>query len=198
MYSQMLGDNMKRIIILLTICLLLVGCKAEYKIEIKDDTIYDTIKIYEESDRVNNASKDNAEEVEQELIDWERGYEDYSKELYTEDIYTGYKYKNTYTFDEYSILSQLSKCYNSLRVDNSNIIRIKSSKEFLCADYYDNVDELNIIIKTEYQIISSNADIKEEGKHIWHIRKNNYQNKPINIEIKKEKENNNTTRTKKK
>ena len=30
-------------------------------------------------------------------------------------IWLAHKYKNTYTFDEYSILSQLSKCYNSLR-----------------------------------------------------------------------------------
>ncbi len=188
MQSKMLGENMKKTIILIITCLLLVGCKAEYKINITDEHIYDTIKIYEKSEIVNDASNDEVENVNEWFLDWERGYEDYLKELYSDGKNTGYKYTNDYTIDEYDYISQLSKCYDSLNIVNTDTISIKSSNEFLCGDYYEDVDEMKITIETDYKIIGSNADIKEGNKHTWIINRNNYTNKPININIKKEKQ----------
>ncbi len=183
MYRKMLGDNMKKII-LLTLILLLCSCSANYKIVIEDNKIYDEINITEKSTIVNSANQEQMDSFEEQLIDWERDYDYYTRELFTENDLTGYKYTYDFNFEQYDTLSQISKCYEDFKVTyNNNSFKINTSNDFLCGTYYDNIDKLEITITSQYKVLNSNADKKVDDKYIWIINGSNYRNKPINIEI---------------
>ena len=74
--------NTKRIFLLLITIILLTGCKAKYNIYIDDNKINDNIELYEDSTKVNNATKEQSENFDDLIIDWERGYDYYKRELY--------------------------------------------------------------------------------------------------------------------
>ena len=189
MYRKMLGDNMKKIILLL-LMLILCSCEAKYKIIIEDNKIYDEIYIVEKSNIVNNASQEQMDSFEDELLDWENAYDYYKRELFTENDLTGYKYTNDFTFEEYDAMSQLCKCYDDFKVENTNNkLKITTSNDFLCGTYYDNVDNMEITITSKYKVLNSNADKQDDDKYTWIINASNYKNKPINIEIDLNEEN---------
>ena len=175
----------RKILIISLLILFLVGCKAEYNINIDNNKIAEEILIYENSKIVNNLTDKESDEIGDIFLDWERGYDYYNRELYSKDDNTGYKYTSSFKYDEYDYLSQISKCYDEFKVSNNNTFKIETSKNFLCANYYDNIKELRINISSSYNTITSNADIKDKNKHTWIINKNNYTNKPIKFEISK-------------
>lgn len=187
-----------KIIIIIFLITILVGCKAEYNINIDNNNINEEILIYENSKIVNNLTDQESNELGDIILDWERGYDYYNRELYSKDNNTGYKYTASFKYDEYDYLSQISKCYDEFKVTNKNTFKIETSKNFLCADYYEGVKELKINISSSYNIVSSNADIKDNNKHTWIINKNNYTNKPIKFEISRVKQTKETTKYHKK
>ena len=178
---------MKKIILLIAITLL-TGCTTNYDINILEDKITDNIQIYTDNKTVKIASQEQTEKFYQELGNWERGYEYYKRELYTTDKITGYKYTYDFSYNEYDAMSQIRKCYNDFEfTHNENKIEIKTSEEFLCKNYYKNVNKISINITSEYEILNSNADIKTNDIHTWTITNTNYQNKPIKITLLKKK-----------
>lgn len=176
---------MKKIILLITI-ILLTGCTATYDINIKKDSVYDSIKIYTDNKIVKNATDDETMKFSEKLGEWERGYEYYKREIYTTDKITGYNYTYDFKYDEYDAMSQIRKCYEDFEFKyENNTITIKTSDEFLCRNYYRDVNKLELNITSEYKIINSNADTKSENIHTWNIDNTNYKNKPINITLSK-------------
>lgn len=176
---------MKKTILLIFIIFLLTGCNSKYNIHIDENKIYDNIEIYEDSGIIKNANKKQTDEFNDYLLDWERGYDFYKRELYATDKITGYRYTYDFTFEEYDAMTQLRKCYETFEFKNNNIISLNTSEEFLCGDYYPNVGQVEINITSKYEIIESNADKKNNNKHTWIINKKNYKNKPIVLKIDK-------------
>lgn len=177
---------MKKIIILLITTILLTGCNVTYDIKFTENNIKDSIKIYTNSKKVQTATENTITNFTDQLGNWERGYEYYKRELYTTDKITGYNYTYTFNYDEYDAMSQLRKCYKDFELNyEENTITLKTSNEFLCNNYYQEVNSLELNISSEYQIISSNADTKSNNIHTWKINKNNYKNKPIELTISK-------------
>ena len=178
---------MKKIITLIITILLLTGCTAKYDIFFDENNIQDTITITTNSSNVNNATKQTTDNFTQKIGEWENGHEYYKREIITTDKTTAYQY--TYSFNpvEYDAMSQIRKCYKDFNLTYKNNIELSTSKEFLCANYYQQVKEYTITISSKYEISSSNADKKEQNKHTWIINNKNYNNKPINIRINKEK-----------
>lgn len=178
---------MKKIITLIITILLLTGCTAKYDIFFDENNIQDTITITTNSSNVNNATKQTTNNFAQKIGEWENGHEYYKRKIITTDKTTAYQY--TYSFNpvEYDAMSQIRKCYKDFNLTYKNNIELSTSKEFLCANYYQQVKEYTITISSKYEISSSNADKKEQNKHTWIINNKNYNNKPINIRINKEK-----------
>lgn len=177
---------MKKIIFLLITSLLLTGCNATYNINISNDQIKDSIKIYTKNNNVQNATDTMINNFTNQLGNWERGYEYYKRELYATDKITGYNYTYNFNYNEYDAMSQIRKCYKDFKFKyENNTITIKTSNEFLCKNYYQEVNSLELNISSEYKIIKSNADIKKDNIHTWNINKTNYKNRPINITIEK-------------
>lgn len=180
---------MKKIILLLLI-IFLTGCQSTYEIKINKDNIEEDIKIYTENSLVKNASQSTIDAFVETLDDWENGYDYYKRELYTTDEYTGYEYTYTFTHEEFDAMSQLRKCYKDFEFNyNDNTISLNTSKDFLCGTYYNKVDNIEITIKTDYSIVSSNADKIDKNELTWIINKQNYKNKPISFKINTANEN---------
>ena len=179
---------MKKILLLIITTILLTGCKATYDITFEEEKIYDSIKVYTDSKNVNSASEDTLNDFLLKIGEWERGYDYYKRDLYTSDKITGYHYTYDFPYDQYDATSQIRKCYKDFEFTYEDTINLKTSNEFLCASYYKDVKNFEISITSKYQINSSNADQVSNNKHTWIINKNNYKNKPIIIEIDKNRE----------
>lgn len=178
---------MKKIISLILAILLLTGCSAKYDITFTDDKIKDEIRVYTDSDTVNNATQSTINSFSNKILEWERGHDHYTREVYTDNGITGYLYKYDFNYDEYDAMSQIRKCYEDFELTyNDSEIILKTSNKFLCQNYYKDVTDLTITINTDKVIISSNADEINGNTHTWKINKTNYNNKPLEIKINRQ------------
>ena len=183
----MSSTMLKKIVLLLPLLLLITGCGSTYEIEFtQNDTIKDTISIFEDNDKVERFTKKDEEDFLNKLLDFERGYEHYKRELYTTEDITGYKYTNDFTYEEYDAMSQLRKCYEDLTLKvTDDKIELKTKGEFLCATYHKEMPYMEITIKSDYKIEDSNANTQDSNTATWKITKNNYKNTPIEITLDK-------------
>lgn len=183
----MSSKMLKRLILFIPIILLLTGCGSKYEIEFtQDDTIKDTISIYEDNDIVKNTTQKKEDEITDQILEFERGYEHYKRELYATEEVTGYKYTYEFKYEEYDALSQLRKCYEdlTLNVTDEEIV-LETKGEFLCANYYKEMPYINISIKSDYEIKSTNGKKEDDNSASWKINKSNYKNSPIKITFDK-------------
>ena len=177
---------MKKTILIILLALILTGCDATYKVTIEEDKINDDIKIYTNSSDVSNANQQTIDKFNNQIMDWERGYEHYKREMYTTDTVTGYEYTYDFTYEEYDAMSELRKCYDEFNFTyNSKEVSLNTSNEFLCHTYYPDVKNLTITIKTDYKVLTSNADSSKGNEYTWVVNSNNYKNKPITLKIDK-------------
>lgn len=177
---------MKKIILLLITTILLTGCQSTYDIKFTDNKIEDTIKIYTNNSVVQSATTKQTQDFQNELGNWERGYEYYKRELYATEEITGYQYTYSFDYQEYDAMSQLRKCYEDFNFSyENNRVKLTTSNKFLCKTYYKDIDNLTLTITSDYKIINSNANTKSHNTHTWTINKDNYQNMPIEFEIDK-------------
>lgn len=183
----MSSTMLKKIVLLLPLLLLITGCGSTYEIEFtQDDTIKDTISIFEDNDKVERFTKKDEDDFLNKLLDFERGYEHYKRELYTTEDITGYKYTYDFTYEEYDAMSQLRKCYEDLTLKiTDGKIELKTKGEFLCATYHKEMPYMEITIKSDYKIEDSNANTQDSNTATWKITKNNYKNTPIEITLDK-------------
>lgn len=171
---------LRKIIFLGIVSIFLSGCTSKYEITLNEDSIEDNIYIMAPSEVINNLKEKEMDNINEYILDFERGYEYYKKELDTDTTNTWYKYNYDFKYEEYDAMSILSKCYDKLYVENENEITIGTSNEFLCKSYYP-MDEYQIIIKSDYKNISNNADEVVNNSYIWNIDSTNYKNKAISI-----------------
>ncbi len=178
---------MKKIFLLLITTILLTGCTATYDINITKDKIDDKIIIMTDSKNVDKANKNTTNTFTQKLGEWENGHDFYKRELITTKDKTGYEYTYSFNYDEYDAMSQIRKCYQDFNLTYENGIKLSTSNEFLCKNYYPQVKTYTINITSEYNITSSNADSVKDNVHTWIINSKNYKNKPIKLNINKNK-----------
>lgn len=178
---------LKKIILILPLAILLTGCGSKYEIEFtQDETIKDTISIFEDNDIVKKYTTKEEDELLNTLLEFERGYEHYKRELYATDEVTGYKYTYEFKYNEYDALSQLRKCYEDLTLNvTDDTIELNTKGEFLCASYYKEMPYIDITIKSEYIVDETNGKLNEDNSVTWRINKSNYKNTPINIKLDK-------------
>ena len=84
-------------------------------------------------------------------------------------------------------------CYNYITVMNSynkdeqrDELLISTSKNFLCFDNYDNLDNVTVKIHTKRSVYSNNADFVDKNTYIWNINETNKNNASIQMVINSE------------
>ena len=167
---------MKKILIILSCVFLLSGCSVEYNLEINRDVINENIMI----------GKFDASEVEDfEYLTPYAIINDQFQEFYKFD-YDDKILNLSYEYEEQNIeMSEaFNQCYDMSNFNDDNFYYILTSNEFKCLSYLDySVDEVKINIKSDYKIVSSNADYVENNVHTWIVDRSNYENKPIEIKF---------------
>ena len=156
---------MKKILLLIIACLFLSGCTANYEITIFDKT---TDTGWTVRDSFNS------------LLDSDEfGQENYNVKSLTNDERLGVEYtsKAASSIINSSILNQ---CYNNPKIENNDgIITINTGSNFECYEFYDNLESVRVVFKTNHKVISTNAEEVDGDKYIWNITKNG--NKQIEI-----------------
>lgn len=185
---------MKRIkfILIITCLLFLSGCTATYEINIKDNKITEKLRLIETNTTLFDKATDTGwtlRETFESLLnnDDEFSQANYKVKSLNSDNQLGVEYSaNNNSVINSSILNQ---CYiNPSVVEKDGIITIDTGNNFKCYEYYDNLETIKVVLKTNHEIISTNADEQDGNTYIWNITKDS--NKQIQVsyyekEIKK-------------
>lgn len=171
---------MKKLLLLLMI-ILLAGCSAKVEIKIDKDEIIETTKIY--NTKVNVYDGNNIkQDISWYLEDFERDYEFYTITEFEENEYVGKKYDITVPLENWNGTSILAPCYEVFELKKTNTnISLNTSEENVCVDFFE-IKDITIIIESDLDLISTNADEINGDKLIWNITENNYTNKSIQFD----------------
>lgn len=184
---------MKKIIIFL-LFILLTGCSATYELDINsafsekinvsgdNQKIYNmyknskTLSLYSESQSINYS----VDEIETDSI-----YEikDLSKQ-------NAFSLQYSYDFDvtNYSDSVAINTCYERINViTKDNIVSIITNDKFNCFEIYPELESVEVIINSRFEVTQSNSDSVKGNKYIWNITKENSNKKPIIFQYDKSK-----------
>lgn len=177
---------MKKILIILPFLFLLSGCHAEYRVHISSKNIQDNLFIY---DSIENIDQLNSDDISNTFLTFEGFFTGFKKEFVNTDRRKiGYHYTYELPKDDFSTLSLTRPCYTDFQMDETKEeITIQTSPSLICFEEYKQLEDVSIILTSDYEQITSNADEIKKNEHIWHITKENYQNKPLEIHIQKNK-----------
>lgn len=186
---------MKKNIVLFIIMMLLTGCSAEYNLYLEKEIDEETF-IYENNDILNNldyydmdsSDDEYAEEYIYEVSKFEGNF-NYKREEVTMDDASGYRYKAEYKYDKMEKESMIYDCYENIDISYKDNISLKTSNQFKCFEKFNMLENVTVKIYYNGKLINTNADSYENGIYIWKIDKNNYNNKPIILEVERNKEN---------
>lgn len=167
----------KKIILLFLIIFLASGCTIKYNIEIYNGEVRETIDLVEKD-------IDTMDELETKMyanFDKYQVYDGVNKhfEPYEKDHYYAFRSKETYDFDAYN--SNIKPISNSCRdisfVDDGKYTTFQMLGYLKWFEKYEDLDEIELVIKSNHKVKEHNAD--ETGRHtyIWHINKDNYKEK---------------------
>lgn len=170
---------MKKNYLLFLALFLLSGCSVEYNLEFNDEILEEEIIL----GPLTENAKAELDFIEPYAID---NY-DY-QELYNVDITdTTLKLNYKYSKNLYDMSNSLNECYDLSNFSyDDEYYYLLTSNEFKCLNYagYE-TDEVRINFKTNYNVVSTNADYTDDDTYTWIINNSNYQNKPIEIKLEK-------------
>lgn len=196
----------KRIIMLIFLAIMLTGCSVNYKLEINDDQVVETMILTQRENSTYTRENINSSYKEEypvfkdeeflyyaptEKID---GNTYYTKDLSSNNgVYTA-KYVANYSFNDYSrsrILDTAYKHYSSGYNRSSNTYYI-TANDLKIFSSNKNIDEIVVSVNLDgYEVVKSNQHNKNGNNYIWTFNRGD--EGTINIEFKKE--GNNTTST---
>ena len=177
---------MKKVLVLLLLCLGLCGCTAEYNLTIKED-------FFDEQIFINIPYT----EIPKPAIDNYRGryvpitINSNESKRYINNVSengNGYveKYNYKHEFDTFSKSYFINNCYDNVNIkQNGNLFSIITDNHFNCIVGDDGffVEQVVVNLKTDYKVINNNADEVKDNTYTWIFNESNYQNKSIEVEI---------------
>lgn len=196
----------KKLLVLLSI-LLLTGCQAEYNIVIDENTVKEELLIYETNmskwstiqgnnvltyQQYQQTYKDapigvyyNDQNVDAEIgFNPDRKY--YTINLIDDNNKKGLTFTNDFGINNYADSYIIRNCFKHVNILNqSNTISISTDSELSCMNYMDGIDKITINIKTNYEVLDTNATSVNDKTYTWVITKNNYTNSNIYMKINK-------------
>ena len=199
----------KRIMILISLFLVTTGCSVNYEVTLDDNLLSEVLKITENQDSLTSDYKDLIDNIynlpqpvytdadvnpydETQIIE---GVEYYQKNMISSQNEYGIEIKYNHSLNEYEKSNIINRFYKNVTVlRDGNNITLSTSRNNLCFDIYDNLEEINIIINFDakkYEVITHNADQEEKGKYYWNINSSNYNNKSVVIELEEKEIKNN-------
>lgn len=174
---------MKKIIYCFAFILLLTGCSATYDIEVTTNNINQNITVFMNSTEVGNSTVIDV--ISNKLLEVEKDSEILGY-FTIEGINTSnpLKASRIYPVSTYNWDTSLARCYDNQTITfQNNILVLTTSNNFNCFSKYSILKTVTINLKSDYEVLSNNADSVENGIYTWNITKDNALNKPINLSI---------------
>lgn len=184
-----------RKIILLLVVFLLTGCSVTYNLEISDvikenvtatdtgDNNYDLYEMFYEKPiplsreidilPESNVKLDGVSYYDMKQID------DYEKFGLN---YTGIFNDKIKLSDSHILFYGLGN-FDYREEEDGIYINVPSKIKIF--EQFSNLDEINVNIKTDYNVIENNADKVNKNVYVWKINRDNYKNKTIKLKISK-------------
>ena len=195
---------MKKVILLIVCIITLSGCSVEYNLTIDDSFTEDILVFTDDLSNLDVNQEDYYNKSYRALFSDMLNtnimayYNDENFDPYGEGIQTNVKYYNkklinnnsmygvNYNFDfDYNNFyrsNAIKACFNEINVSKyEDIYILKTNNKCKLFDTYPLLDNIKIIINTDFDIIYNNADFSSDGIYTWVIDRNNYSNKSINI-----------------
>lgn len=203
---------MKKIIMLILMCFLISGCSLDYQLEIINGNFNESMDILgNKNDSIFN------EDVIEHIKKWpypvysyipieaeepiKSPGEEYYEPKFFDDTKYGVNLAYKYNKNNYKYATIPNKCFDSFNTYiEDNIIFVATSPNFRCFNFYPLLETVNITIKTNHVVDSTNSiDIKNDEDYYyytWNINKetsneikiNLMENKYINDTHEKEEE----------
>lgn len=197
---------MKKILFSFITLILLTGCTAEYNLDFDDDNYMESLNIETTSDHLDYENVKNYEwpksidytitgssEVPEKI----EGVIYYDFENYQDEDKAGFTYSYNMTKDQYKKSAIVHNCFSSISIqknDKKNIQTLNTSTGFECFTKYPPLEKVTINIKTNKNVVQTNADRQEGNVYTWIINSGNAATKSIMIstseEMEEEKETN--------
>lgn len=173
-----MGDFMKKIIFLCMFLLILCGCHADYNVFIDKDSISEEIDVSMEKNDINMRFVENDAYPMHSNFD-----KKYEKSVSYDGDMINMNVKYTYTPLEFANANSFNQCFNdkTVEVDNDEYYYFRltdMNRCFLTANF-------DVNIKTNYKVISNNADSVKGNTYTWHVNEENMNNVLIEIRIDK-------------
>ena len=174
---------MKYKFLLFLICIILCGCSASYKLEIKNGVFKEKINVSYLNNSQLNYFKDNKLYA---IMNGASDFVEYNKKINGNSVTLSHNYKGL----DYRFSTVLKTCFSAYNIlDEDDYYLISTSKGIKCAVEEDRVilDKLDVVIKTNHVVKENNANSNNKFKNIWHFDKNNYNDGNIYMKIYKNK-----------
>lgn len=202
--------NKIKLLYCIILSIFLVGCTANYNVNIKEDTVEETVefdekdsskwnsRIFTYNDMTYRMSVDNEMAWPTNSIYQQAGnpyepvkmdgIEYYEKELINNSTSLGIKYNYTFSFDDYNNSNAAKTCFKNFSFGNGKtIIDIYAKDATQCFYNRPLLDKININLTSEkYKVISHNADSIKDGKYTWEINSKNASKKEIKMTLTKD------------
>lgn len=184
----------KKLFTIICLFFLATGCSVNYDLYV-GQKLTDNIFLYEENDILNKiehydmnvGTELNIDNYSYQVNLFERNF-NYIRKEYGSSNFSGYIYNYTYNYDKMNEKSMIYNCYDQIKINGNESIIIETSDEFKCFDYYNLLDDVTINIHCGGELLSTNSDSYNNEVYTWYINKDNYKNKPIYLEIKKQED----------
>lgn len=168
---------MKKFFLSMFCIFFLTGCSVEYNLEFNDSSFIENIQI----GPFDSSSISDFEYLTPYAIinnDFQEPYE-----MNYIDNYLNLNYE--YNVNNFKMAETLSSCYDLYNISyDDDYYYILTSGEFKCLNYEDyTIDELIIRFKSNYDIVSSNADYVEDDTYVWVVNNSNSNNRAIDIKL---------------
>lgn len=174
----------KNFLIIFFLVFLLCGCKVKYNIEFLNDEVYEDFSVILDKTKEKNSIK---------YFDENKLYAslvpdmiEYKKEKNETEKNSIFNYSYKYNIDNYSDSLALSNCfkaYSVIKEDNYYMITTTEGVKCMTSDYSTIIDNIDVVIKTNHKVISTNADETSRCTYTWHINKDNYEKKSIFLKV---------------
>ncbi len=191
---------MKKIIICIFLVFLCSGCSVTYNLEINENDFQENISIYSQEDSTETYDGTNIFDFynlqKNERIPkyFDHGYdleyytgtisEDllYKVEDYSNEENRGIQLSANFDDTDFYRSAAIKQCFEELdRQKENGYVLLRTNNKCNLFETYPILENITIRIKTDLEVIASNADNVDDNVYIWDINRNNYNNKSIHL-----------------
>lgn len=175
-----------KFILIISLIIVLTGCKSVYKLEIKDGVFKENIYIKTDGDNNSNIKyfSDNKFYA---IMDGASNFVEYKKKVKNDEVKFTYVYKNADEYRQSTILKTCFKAYSIIKQGKYYVL--STSNGIKCSMEEDAVllNDLDVVIKSNHKLKETNADSINGYEYTWHFNKNNYKDGKIYLKLYKDK-----------